>query len=305
MINVLKPFSTPEYLYRPTQILRRFKRALRKGPLPEFEIVELPWGSRIRVRPAEVIGSNIYCYGLFDITVTEAVCRLLEEGEVGLDIGANIGQMTNLMRHRVGARGKVISFEPHPELFSELCYNANDLAPANGVGAVELHNLALSDVTGQGFMNVGKLWTINRGMAKIVEKTDDEDSLVPIQMSSLDAALDGEIRVGLCKIDVEGHELKVLKGAARLLAQRAIRDLVFEESDPYPSPVHLELEAYGFEIFSLHARMSGPRLARAARQVAFVENKEGKNYLATLEPARALAKFRPWGWECLRASKSS
>jgi FkbM family methyltransferase len=252
-----------------------------------------------------VIGANIYCYGLFDITVTEAVCRLLEEGEVGLDIGANIGQMTNLMRHQVGPRGKVISFEPHPELFSELSYNAKDLAPTRGIGAVELHNLALSDVTGDGFMNVGNLWSINRGMAKIVDKTDGEDSLVPVRMSSLDAALGEEIRVGLCKVDVEGHELKVLKGAAHLLKRRAIRDLVFEELDPYPSAVHRELEDHGFQIFSLHARISGPRLERAADQVAFIESKDGKNYLATLEPARARAKFRPWGWDCLRAKSGA
>ena len=119
-MNPLKVLTTPEYLFRPRQILHRFRRVYRGRSLGEFETVTLPWGRTIRVRPHEVIGSNIWCYGVFDLVVTEAIWRLLDESEMALDIGANIGQMTNLMRHRSGRAGKVHSFEPHPELFSEL-----------------------------------------------------------------------------------------------------------------------------------------------------------------------------------------
>src|SRR5206468_7285715 len=68
-MNPLKALTTPEYLFRPRQIAHRFKRAFRRRPLNEFELVHLPWGAAIRVRPAEVIGSNIWCYGVFDLSV--------------------------------------------------------------------------------------------------------------------------------------------------------------------------------------------------------------------------------------------
>ena len=145
LMNLFKPLTTPEYLFRPRQIMHRFQRALRRGPLNEFEVVGLPWGSQLRVRPAEVIGSNIWCYGVFDLIVTETICRLLDESETALDIGANIGQMTILMRHKSGVRGNVIAFEPHPEIFSELRHNVQTLGSPHGLAPVTLHNLALSD----------------------------------------------------------------------------------------------------------------------------------------------------------------
>ena len=299
-MNPFKPLTTPEYLFRPRQIVHRFQRALRRGPLNEFEIIRLPWGSQLRVRPTEVIGANIWSYGVFDLIVTETVCRLLEESETALDIGANIGQMTVLMRHKAGIRGKVIAFEPHPEIFSELEYNVQTLGSPHDLAPVTLHNLALSDKSGKAHLDVGSSWAINRGLSKLVSgEAAASPRVVEVKTITLDEVLGSEASVGVCKLDVEAHELVVLKGAAKALGTRRIRDIVFEDGGGYPGEVHTFLQERGYIIFSLHSKVLGPRLVPAAEKARFEKLQDGLNYLATLDPQRAIEKLKPRGWRSL------
>lgn len=305
-MNLLKPFTTPTYFFRPRQMVHRMKRALRRKPLSEFETVTLPWGAKLRVRPAEVIGSNIWCYGVFDLVVCEAICRLLDHSEVGVDIGANIGQMTSLMRYRAGKQGKVIAFEPHPELFSELRHNIEFLQATDAAAPVDLRNLALSNVAGEALLDVGPSWSINRGMSKLISSVENTSNhLVGVKTVALDAVFDDRTAIGVCKMDVEGHELRVLGGTTRLLDARRIRDLVFEDLDSYPSPVHELLLNCGFTIFSLHTRLWKPLLAPAQHRVSFEPLVDGQNFLATLDPARAVRRFAMPGWQSLRRIKGS
>src|SRR3569623_794508 len=115
-MNLLKLFKQPEYFFRPRQVALKLGRTVRAHR--EFEDVTLPWGATMRIRPGEHIGSRIWHRGVFDLVVLEAIARLIEPGESALDIGANIGQMTNLMSHRVGPKGRGLSFEPHPGVFA-------------------------------------------------------------------------------------------------------------------------------------------------------------------------------------------
>ena len=141
-MNPFKLFTMPQYLFRPRQILVRLKQAV-AGPPPESAQVRLPWGDLITIRPRETIGALIWYYGVFDLVVTEAICRLLDPSEVALDIGANIGQMSSLMRYRTGRLGKVVSVEPHPELFAELGKIVRQPPGTPDVADVETHQVAL------------------------------------------------------------------------------------------------------------------------------------------------------------------
>src|SRR5262245_4091239 len=109
MVNPFKAISRPEYLFRPGQLWLGLRRLVGGTP-PQVDHVRLPWGQTIKVQPREVIGAAIWWYGLFDLIVAEAIFRLLDPGETALDIGANLGQMTSLMRCRAGREGKVHSF---------------------------------------------------------------------------------------------------------------------------------------------------------------------------------------------------
>src|SRR5947209_8761809 len=127
--------NKPYYLFRPSQLLRRLIRLLRqRRAVGEWEQAILPWGHRIRYRPAEMIGSSIARTGLYDLCVSETLYRLVGPADLAVDAGANIGHMTSLMADRVGLAGKVIAIEPHPELFAELENNVRHWRDYRGVG---------------------------------------------------------------------------------------------------------------------------------------------------------------------------
>ena len=65
------------------------------------------------------------------------------EGEVALDIGANIGQFVEFLSNQYG---KVIAFEPHPEAFSKLKEIDRD--------GIELHNVAVMNFDGKVVLNL-------------------------------------------------------------------------------------------------------------------------------------------------------
>jgi FkbM family methyltransferase len=298
MMNPLKPFITPEYFFRPTQIIVRLKRAF-FAPTRELEPVKLPWGATIVIRPAETIGSNIWYYGVFDLIVAEAIDRLLDAGETAIDIGANIGQMTSLMSRKAGETGKVYGFEPHPEIFAELSTNMQLLNNKKRFAPVGLYNLGLSDREGPAEMEISPDWANNRGLGKIATPNAKLGmQTLKIQLGSLDKMLGPDSKVDLCKMDVEGHELKVARGAAGLLSQGRIRDIIFEDQNPYPSELQKLLLDCGYTIFSMHHRLLAPLLLPIAKSAPF-KGRDRPDFLATLNPKRAVQRFMRRGWRVL------
>jgi len=298
-MNPFRAITLPEYLFNPRQILVRLKRAVRK-PARDQELVRLPWGSRLYVRPMETIGSNLWYYGIFDLLIAEAIHRLLDPGELALDIGANIGQMSSLMRHRTGPSGRVIAFEPHPELHQELTQNMDPALAGKNAAPVTLHQLALSDRPGTARLDPGAIWQENRGLSKIVAPSAPASSTqIEVPLATLDSLLQPDARVGLGKIDVEGHECQVLRGAARLLKEKRIRDIIFEDFADYPSTVHQLLKDHGYSLYVLHQHWLRPTL-QPESQLTHTHGRPGSEYLATLDPARARERFQPWGWNVLR-----
>ncbi|UJS17895.1 MAG: FkbM family methyltransferase [Candidatus Jettenia sp.] len=224
----------------------------------------------------------------------------MDKSEIALDIGANMGQMTCLMRYMAGKNGKVISFEPHPELFPELFYNTTMLNRSCEYSAIELHNIALSNQDGEAFLDIG---IKNRGESKIISPDEaiNNNKVAKVQLKTLDNILGEKVTIGLCKIDVEGHELNVFKGAIKLLGERRIRDIVFEDWNLYPSNVHKILQDYGFTLFTLLTKLPGPCLVPLSRETAHLKkNRYGSDYLATLDSKRAIDRFKRRGWFVLK-----
>src|ERR1700677_1489248 len=110
--------SRPEYLLRPQNILRRV--VLRPFLKRRQVTVKLAFGKRITVQEGEFIGNNIINTLCHDPALGECLWRLVSEGDVCVDVGANIGYTTLVMAHRCGDRGKCISFEADPALHKRL-----------------------------------------------------------------------------------------------------------------------------------------------------------------------------------------
>jgi FkbM family methyltransferase len=286
-LNPLKVFSRPEYLFRPAQVIRRLAR-IGKRPA-EVEAVKLPWGAPISVRTTENVGSEIYYYGVFDRIVPETIWRLLDPGEIAVDVGANVGQNTSLMALRSGGAGQVTAFEPHPDTFNELRQNVAKWN-SDEFATIRLESVALAGKSGELLLRSGQY------LSGAVLSDRGDGINVPVRCLD-DFLADGEA-IALCKIDVEGQELAVLQGAEKALQRRLIRDVLFEDFAAQPSAVAHCLQQHGFTIFALNSTWLAPRLV-TLKDGSLARAGFTYNYLATLNPARARERFRSLGWKCL------
>lgn len=288
MYELLKP----EYLWRPGQVWRRifFKPSRSIGPLA------LPWNCGIRASSADAIGAAIGTQGIYDLPLTEAILRLADPGETGIDVGANVGYMSLVLARATGARGRVVCFEPNAEIIPTLRENVSEWS-ALGIAPIEVQTVALSEHDGEASLGFPSDYEGNRGTASL----EIASGGTPVAVRRMDSLVTGP--VGVMKVDVEGHEPGVFAGARDLLARKQVRDILFEEHQSYPARSHQILLDHGYHLFRLTRSPWRPLLLppEAASRQSYLPS----NFLATADPARALARFRAWGWRALRAGPRS
>jgi FkbM family methyltransferase len=137
------------------------------------------------------------------------VKKYARHGDWVVDVGANVGRYTCYMSSCVGKGGRVLAFEPIMESFSLLTENVHTCGATN----VSLHNLALSSKSAVMPMSVPedpRTHLSNYYEAHIAA------SGIPVLCLTLDC-LSLPHAVRLIKIDAEGHDLQVLRGAQRTI----------------------------------------------------------------------------------------
>lgn len=190
------------------------------GRALRFTLAELGGGEiRFRAPDGLVLATMPNNFSSFAMAVAGArdpliwafIRRRLSPGAVFVDAGANIGSYTMPAARLVGPAGRVVAFEAHPVTFGFLSRNI----AANGLANVTALNLAL----GEGPNRIAMAFsTANPGETHVA--TGAETHTVEVEMLPLDAALAGQGigAVDYLKIDVEGFELPVLRGAAGTIA---------------------------------------------------------------------------------------
>ncbi|MGI8836178.1 MAG: FkbM family methyltransferase [Pyrinomonadaceae bacterium] len=151
----------------------------------------------------------------------EFIASLDLSGETVYDIGADQGIYTLFFARKVGATGRVITFEPNPVSYSHVVTNVE----LNQFSNVEVRNVAIGDTPGKlTFAFPGK--DPGRGTADelIREQILKEPGsrAVEVAVEALDGliATDGLPPPTFAKIDVEGFELQVLRGMSDTLRNR-------------------------------------------------------------------------------------
>ena len=260
--------------------------------------VRLPWGATIRCRSRDAIGLSLQQLGVFELGVAETLWRLADPGELAVDVGGNIGQMTAIFAHRVGATGRVMVFEPNAHVRADLEFNVEVWRRAGC--EITLHPEALSDHDGEGVLILPAFYEWNQGTAFVAPgaSAHGQETQMHVTLARLDRFLTRGERVGVAKIDVEGHEPAVLRGASQALAEHRIRDIVYEAHQGYPDAASALLESEGYHIFAVGSGFLGPR-CRPALEGPVAARWESPSYLATLDPGRARARLHPRGWRVL------
>ena len=299
----------PEYFYQPRLILRRLL-PFRPPSTTGFVDEKLPWGMHIRVHPFEEHGKILFRLGVIDLAVTETLWRLADPGELAVDVGANIGYMTAVLAARVGSipSGCVWAFEAHPEIFEELKYNVEQWEKQLKNTQFIVHNIAVSEQRGTVKLSIPESFSTNRGLAAVV--TNDENIKESSHINSKDLIVEScslddifpTQEIGILKIDVEGHELQVIKGAINLLKQGRIRDCVFEEHREYPTPVTTFFETMGYSVFRIKRNFKGLALLAPNSKIPRT-HWQPTSFMATRNPDRAISAFQEHAWQVLKIKK--
>jgi FkbM family methyltransferase len=157
---------------------------------------------------------NWYC-GLLEPGEMAFVLHALRPGELFVDVGANVGVYSVIAAGAVGA--EVIAVEPVPVTHDRLQANLR----LNRLPHVEAHHCGLADEPGE------LRFTTDLDCMNRVAMPDETcpTRLVPVE--TLDRLCNGRAP-NMIKIDVEGYELPVLKGAAATLSSPALQAVIME-----------------------------------------------------------------------------
>ncbi len=189
------------------------------------------------------IDGLIYSFGTYEISGTRFLQSLLRPGMSFVDVGANGGYYSLLASRLVGKAGRVDAFEPVPRIRRKLVRNLE----LNGASNVVVHDEVVADRVGTvGFFISGH--HRNDGTGSTIRGASTVEQPVDTPSTTLDQHFPGP--VDLVKIDTEGSEHAVLRGAERLLTSPAAPALLFESYDAGAIASHLE--SFGYSVRALH-----------------------------------------------------
>lgn len=184
--------------------------------------------------------------------------RFAGQGATVVDIGASWGLFTHHLSRRVGKEGAVFAFEPHP---------ANSVVLQKLAGRrsnVHFRPVAVSDAAGSAEMQVprhhNRLVTAQSSLAHgFAEQAEVSVETIRVPTVRLDDEIDAARRIGFAKIDVEGHELAVLRGATSILRTWMPPILIEIEQRHLAIPIEEvfhELQNLGYHLYYI----DGPQL---------------------------------------------
>jgi FkbM family methyltransferase len=219
---------------------------------------------------------NVYT-GLHDYEEMAFLLHLLRERDLFVDVGANVGTYSVLAAKVSGAR--VIAFEPIPSAADAL----RDNVALNAIGSlVEVRRACAGASRGAVQMTTGEDTTNH-----VVETPGDLAGTMTVPVEPLDEVLRGLAPL-LIKLDVEGYELAVFRGASSVLASPELRAVLLE-INPYverytrsDAELVSMLTSHGFERCSYQprerslepvTRASGGANALFVRDLPFVRDR--------------------------------
>lgn len=198
----------------------------------------------------------------FEFETLEHYVSLIENGDVILDIGANIGLFSIIGSEIVGDTGKIYAFEPSPKTFAAL----NENLTLNNCNNVVSSTLALSNSNGRADLIFPEEGRVNHEQGDLFthlsysEEGMGNDLSGNVQTCTIDSFMEthGVSRIDLIKIDIEGAEKLCFEGARELFSSENKPIIIFELFEPFCArfgttsfQVLKYLDQFGYELSPL------------------------------------------------------
>lgn len=187
--------------------------------------IKLSSGQLFSFRNNDIVGLSIYTNAHFEQKTREAILSQLRQGMTVLDIGANIGYYTLQISQVIGGSGHLIAFEPNPTMIEQLEINIK----LNNLNNLTVEAIALSDTNGKAEFCSPKPGRESHG-SLMPNDTFETIGRITVKTEKLDDSLKrlGVKKVDFIKLDAEGAEMLIFKGAQKLLSNDNKPVIIFE-----------------------------------------------------------------------------
>lgn len=159
----------------------------------------------------DVIFNTIKAGKVFEPEIVQSLQKFVRPNSIGIDVGANVGQMSILLSEKIGPSGRIISIEADPFIFSYLAQNVK----LNKRENITLLNLAAYETSGQ-FLSYPKpdfKRFKSYGSYGISLESKDLRRVLTLAIDDLHIQSD----VCFIKVDTQGSDLHVLRGAEKTI----------------------------------------------------------------------------------------
>jgi len=237
---------------------------------------------------------------LYGPEVSAFLVRALRPGDVFVDVGAHIGYFSMMAANLVGPSGAVFSVEPEPGNFDRLKRHAIE----NGFQQIEAFNLAFAAEASETTFHLNAdndgghaLW--NPGLHPFNLRTRTAPQLIRVRTATLDTfKAIGQRPARVIKLNTEGAEHQILRGASRLLGQRRTPFVVcdvntfgLEQMGSSQLSFRAYLAKFGYSTFALDPEGSRPRLVPPDRLIAANAAEESDRFTVLFSTPEAVASI--------------
>lgn len=211
-------FTHPCFRRRPASTLCRVALWEWRRSLGRRSLIRLGQDFALTVRPHDGVGRLLFYFGRQADELFSFFGAVLEPGMVVVDVGANIGSLAIFCAGRVAPSGRVIALEADKETAALLLENAK----LNRADNLDLHVVCVSDRSGptEFFVNPdsAKSSIANMSGRRVTVEATSLDDLLLTRLERLD----------VLKIDVEGADYRVLRGAEEIIRRFCPRFIIIE-----------------------------------------------------------------------------